>query len=127
VKNHKLSTLPVLFFKDICHKIDTFQDRAQVLTSEERRKLTKDLIARIPHEKVEIFSYPILWEEVDKKLANERILPWVKRKITEFLGEEDMDVTNYVVENVLAHVDPNKLLEELTEVFLLSNRKSVTF
>lgn len=50
-----------------------FQDRIQAMTPEERKKLIKDLIDRIPTSKDQLFAFPINWNYVDKNLVEQRV------------------------------------------------------
>lgn len=111
--------LKLAFKKDqkIFHKKSNFfQDRAKHMTPEERKKMIKDLIDKIPTGKDELFAYQIQWDHVDQKLVENRIQPWVNRKIRDYLGEDEPALANFIGEKIAAHVEPTKLLTDLALV-----------
>jgi RNA-binding protein 25 len=86
------------------------------MTPEERKKMIKDLIDRIPTGKEELFNYKVQWDFVDSKLVENRIQPWVNKKIRDYLGEDEPALANFIGEKIIAHVEPHKLLSDLSLV-----------
>lgn len=86
------------------------------MTPEERKKMIKELIDRIPTGKDELFAYKIEWDHVDAKLVENRIQPWVNKKIRDYLGEDEPALANFIGEKIAAHVEPTKLLSDLSLV-----------
>ncbi|KAJ3677500.1 hypothetical protein LUZ60_003224 [Juncus effusus] len=94
----------------------------------------KQLIDMIPKTKEELFSYPINWTVYDKHGLNERMRPWISKKITEFLGEEEETLVDYIVSCTRDHVEASKLLEllqaildEEAEMFVLKMWRMLIF
>uniref|UniRef100_A0A915BZI4 RNA-binding protein 25 n=3 Tax=Parascaris TaxID=6254 RepID=A0A915BZI4_PARUN len=94
----------------------TEEDRIQAMTPEERKQMIKDLIERIPTAKDELFAFPIHWNYVDKTLVDQRVKPWVSKKITDYIGEEEASLVDFVCEKVISKTDPQKILSDIAMV-----------
>ncbi|KHN76938.1 RNA-binding protein 25 [Toxocara canis] len=94
----------------------TEEDRIQAMTPEERKQMIKDLIERIPTAKDELFAFPIHWNYVDKTLVDLRVKPWVSKKITDYIGEEEASLVDFVCEKVISKTDPQKILSDIAMV-----------
>ncbi|VDM37034.1 unnamed protein product [Toxocara canis] len=92
------------------------KDRIQAMTPEERKQMIKDLIERIPTAKDELFAFPIHWNYVDKTLVDLRVKPWVSKKITDYIGEEEASLVDFVCEKVISKTDPQKILSDIAMV-----------
>ncbi|KAI3497703.1 hypothetical protein L1887_33194 [Cichorium endivia] len=76
----------------------------------------KQLIDTIPKTKDELFSYPINWGTYDKNGVHERMRPWISKKITEFLGEEETTLVDYIVSSTQEHVTADEMLDRLQSI-----------
>ncbi|XP_062159363.1 RNA-binding motif protein 25 isoform X3 [Alnus glutinosa] len=76
----------------------------------------KQLIDMIPKTKEELFSYEINWAVYDKHELHERMRPWISKKITEFLGEEETTLVDYIVSSTQEHVKASQMLELLQSI-----------
>ncbi|KAJ9563806.1 hypothetical protein OSB04_008966 [Centaurea solstitialis] len=76
----------------------------------------KQLIDTIPKTKDELFSYPINWATYDKNGLHERMRPWISKKITEFLGEEETSLVDYIVSSTQEHVTADEMLDRLQSI-----------
>ncbi|KAF2286633.1 hypothetical protein GH714_023049 [Hevea brasiliensis] len=76
----------------------------------------KQLIDMIPKTKDELFSYEINWAVYDKHELHERMRPWISKKITEFLGEEETTLVDYIVSGTREHVKASQVLEMLQSI-----------
>ncbi|XP_050375050.1 RNA-binding motif protein 25 isoform X2 [Argentina anserina] len=76
----------------------------------------KQLIDTIPKTKEELFSYEINWAIYDKHALHERMKPWISRKITEFLGEEEATLVDYIVSSTQEHVGAERMLQLLQSI-----------
>ncbi|XP_077237741.1 RNA-binding motif protein 25-like isoform X2 [Tasmannia lanceolata] len=76
----------------------------------------KQLIDMIPKTKEELFSYDINWAVYDKHELHERMRPWISKKITEFLGEEEATLVDYIVSSTKEHVRASQMLELLQSI-----------
>ncbi|XP_004238672.1 RNA-binding motif protein 25 isoform X1 [Solanum lycopersicum] len=76
----------------------------------------KQLIDMIPKTKDELFSYEINWATYDKNALHERMRPWISKKITDFLGEEEPTLVDYIVSSTQEHVKATEMLERLQSI-----------
>lgn len=102
---------------------DRIPDRehaADKLKTPENKKLldAKQLIDMIPKTKEELFAYDINWAIYDKHELHERMRPWISKKITEFLGEEEASASlvDYIVSSTKHHVQASQMLELLQSI-----------
>ncbi|XP_052311075.1 RNA-binding motif protein 25 isoform X4 [Populus trichocarpa] len=107
----------------------------KVKTPDKRKLLdVKQLIDMIPKTKEELFSYEINWAMYDKHELHERMRPWISKKITEFLGEEETTLVDYIVSSTQDHVKASQMLEMLqailddeAEIFVLKMWRMLIF
>ncbi|BBN09068.1 RNA-binding protein 25 [Marchantia polymorpha subsp. ruderalis] len=76
----------------------------------------KQLIDTIPKTKEELFAYPVDWLIYDRHDLHERMRPWISKKITEFLGEEETTLVDFIVSNTCKHVTAASMLELLESI-----------
>uniref|UniRef100_A0A7N0ZZ27 RNA-binding protein 25 n=1 Tax=Kalanchoe fedtschenkoi TaxID=63787 RepID=A0A7N0ZZ27_KALFE len=76
----------------------------------------KQLIDTIPKTKEELFSSKINWTVYDQHNLHERMRPWISKKITEFLGEEEATLVDYIVSSTQEHVKAAQMLELLQSI-----------
>nr|XP_043612566.1 RNA-binding protein 25 [Erigeron canadensis] len=89
----------------------------KVKTPDNKKLLdAKQLIDTIPKTKDELFSYRINWAVYDKNGLHERMRPWISKKITEFLGEEEMTLVDYIVSSTQEHVTANEMFDRLQSI-----------
>jgi len=86
------------------------------VTAEDKRKLIKTLIEKIPTGKEELFAYPLDWTMVDPTLMERRIKPWVNKKIVEYIGEEEPSLTDFICSKVMANSMPQTILNDVAMV-----------
>ncbi|XP_017222817.1 RNA-binding motif protein 25 isoform X1 [Daucus carota subsp. sativus] len=99
------------------HDKDQERQSDKVKTQENRKLLdAKQLIDTIPKTKDELFSYKINWAIYDKNQLHERMRPWISKKITEFLGEEETSLVNYIVSTTQEHVNASEVLDRLQTI-----------
>ncbi|KAJ6844068.1 RNA-binding protein 25 isoform X4 [Iris pallida] len=96
---------------------DRDKDREDKPKTENKKLLdAKQLIDMIPKTKEELFAYEINWAVYDKHELHERMGPWISKKITEFLGEEEATLVDYIVSSTKEHVQASKMLELLQSI-----------
>ncbi|KAJ7535852.1 hypothetical protein O6H91_12G048600 [Diphasiastrum complanatum] len=76
----------------------------------------KQLIDTIPKTKEELFAYPVDWSIYDKHDLHERMRPWISKKITDFLGEEETTLVDFIVKNTQNHLTAANMLELLEAI-----------
>lgn len=96
---------------------DREKDRVDKPKAENKKLLdAKQLIDMIPKTKEELFGYEINWDTYDQHELHDRMRPWISKKITEFLGEEEATLVDYIVGATKDHVDASKMLELLQAI-----------
>lgn len=88
------------------------------MTPEERKKLIKELIERIPTSKDELFSFNLSWEYVNDALIEKRLKPWINRKISDYIGDEEPSLVSFICEKIASRTEPKKILGDLAMVYL---------
>jgi hypothetical protein len=88
-----------------------------------RRKLDADSKAMlaaqppVPTTKEGLYSYPIVWKIVDTfDLVNERVKPWLEKRIADYFGQPEPDLLNYISTMVSEHRSANEIQSELEPV-----------
>ncbi|KAI3467514.1 hypothetical protein Pfo_024177 [Paulownia fortunei] len=94
------------------------RERSNKMKTPENQKLldAKQLIDTIPKTKDDLFSYEINWVIYDQNALHERMRPWISKKITDFLGEEEVTLVDYIVSSTQEHVDAGEMLERLQTI-----------
>ena len=62
-----------------------------------------------------VFSITLFHDIIQNGL-HERMRPWISKKITEFLGEEETTLVDYIVSSTQEHVTANEMLERLQSI-----------
>eukprot|EP01127_Copromyxa_protea_P012037 TRINITY_DN309_c1_g1_i1.p1 TRINITY_DN309_c1_g1~~TRINITY_DN309_c1_g1_i1.p1 ORF type:complete len:283 (+),score=109.24 TRINITY_DN309_c1_g1_i1:1069-1917(+) len=96
-------------------------DGKPFVTVKEQPKLSpealKALISNIPTDKSALYEYTIDWEIVDKhNMVETNMKPWITAKITEFLGEEEPTLVNYICKKLSEHAPPEETEKQLNLV-----------
>lgn len=107
--SRKRRKLPVLHDDD-----DSSSSR--LMTSEEKKKQIKELISEIPTDRDKLFSYTIEWDFVDKTLMEKRIRPWVNKKVTEFIGEQEEALVDFICTKLNSHSSAESILNEVVMI-----------
>ncbi|VDM56775.1 unnamed protein product [Angiostrongylus costaricensis] len=100
----------------------TQEERMETLTTDEKKRMVRDLINNIPTTKDELFAHVIDWRYVDRSLIEQRVRPWVAKKIMEFLGMVDTNSSHVKCiktspDRILG--DIAMILDEDAEVFVV--------
>ncbi|XP_065023514.1 RNA-binding motif protein 25-like isoform X2 [Musa acuminata AAA Group] len=97
--------------------VDREKGREDKQKTENKKLLdAKQLIDMIPKTKEELFVYEINWDVYDKHELHERMRPWISKKITEFLGEEEATLVDYIVSCIKDHIQASTMLEMLQSI-----------
>ncbi|VDP05172.1 unnamed protein product [Soboliphyme baturini] len=83
------------------------------LTAEEKKKMIKSLIEKIPTSKDELFKYTIDWTY---NLIEKRLKPWVVKKIVEYIGEEEPSLVDFICQKVDEKASPQSILDDVSMV-----------
>lgn len=91
-------------------RINSRSEAAAITSSED----VKSLIEQIPVETDALFAFPIDWRAVAQHaVVARKMAPWVKKKIVEYLGEEDATMVAFVLEKLAQQAPPREILAEL--------------
>ena len=112
----KKKRLPPSSHHSSSKKLHAAGDGAGGGNSEDKRRHIKSLIEKIPTDKAALFEYKVDWDMVDAQLMEKRIRPWVNKKITEYIGEPEPTLTEFICSKVLAGSSPNSVLEDVQMV-----------
>ncbi|KAK4942943.1 hypothetical protein LTR10_017327 [Elasticomyces elasticus] len=83
------------------------------MTDEERAQAAKQLAADIPNDKDGLWNWDVKWEFVDEGVIEERLKPFVEKKIVEYLGVQEQMLVDYVVNALQSRGKPQDLVGEL--------------
>ena len=112
----KKKRLPPSSHHSSSKKVHAPGDGAGGGNSEDKRRHIKSLIEKIPTDKAALFEYKVDWDMVDAQLMEKRIRPWVNKKITEYIGEPEPTLTEFICSKVLAGSSPDSVLEDVQMV-----------
>jgi len=72
------------------------------------------LIQQVPTDKAKAFAFEIDWDSVHEyNIIEKKLRPWVKKKVTEYLGAEEQGMIEFIMRKVTAHTSPDAILAEL--------------
>jgi RNA-binding protein 25 len=74
----------------------TVQDRMESMTAEEKKQMIKELIEAVPREKEILFEYEVAWAHMDDELVEQRIKPWIEKRIREYLEDDEPSLVRFV-------------------------------
>lgn len=89
---------------------------SKLLSSDDKRKQIKAVIDSIPTTKEELFKYEIEWDYVDSQLMEKRIRPWINKKITEYIGEEEKALLDFICGKLHARCNAQSILDDVAMV-----------
>ncbi|EDV20295.1 uncharacterized protein TRIADDRAFT_61221 [Trichoplax adhaerens] len=87
-----------------------------VMTPDEKKRRIKAIMESIPSDKEKLFDYPLNWSLVDESLIEKRMRTWVIKKITEYIGEEEPTLVDFICEKVKEHNSPVSIVKDLEMV-----------
>lgn len=72
------------------------------------------LISQVPTDKAKAFAFEIDWDVVHQSgIIEKKLRPWVRKKVTEFLGAEEQGMIEFIMRKVNSHTAPATILAEL--------------
>ncbi|KIW47846.1 uncharacterized protein PV06_00504 [Exophiala oligosperma] len=83
------------------------------MTEEERAQAARQLAADIPNDKEGLWNWDVKWDFVDESVIDERLKPFVEKKIVEYLGVQEQMLVDYVVNALQSRGKPQDLVGEL--------------
>ena len=103
---NKRTLIPIQFDKN-----DT-----AAMTEDERKEAAKQLAAEIPTDKEGLWKWDVKWEFVDEGVIDERLKPFVEKKIVEYLGVQEGMLVEVVVSGLRARKAAREIARELEGV-----------
>lgn len=86
------------------------------MTAEERKQMVKELIDAIPTKKEELFDYSVAWVHLDDEVVEQKVKPWVEKKIRDYIGDDEPSLVSFICERVTSHTEPSRLLSDLAVI-----------
>lgn len=83
------------------------------------------IIDSIPTSADELFKMQIKWHRLTPEIIESSIYPWLVKKISEYLGEPEKVLLEFICEKLRMQVDPKELIRSLAEV--LDESEAVAF
>lgn len=84
-------------------------------------ELIKKLVRKVPKKKKDIFAYKIDWDLIEKnKIIEKKIAPWVKKKWTDMIGNEEEGETlvmNVILEKLVDRSSAQEIYEIMEKIF----------
>eukprot|EP01104_Vermistella_antarctica_P002363 TRINITY_DN1261_c2_g1_i1.p1 TRINITY_DN1261_c2_g1~~TRINITY_DN1261_c2_g1_i1.p1 ORF type:complete len:609 (-),score=208.52 TRINITY_DN1261_c2_g1_i1:137-1963(-) len=91
--------------------------RRKLIYLEPASRDPKTVIESIPTDKQGVFEYDIVWSRIaEHRIVQEKMKPWVEKKIVEFLGEAETTLIDFIVEKLQLRGTPDDILENLSFV-----------
>lgn len=79
-----------------------------------REEINKKIMDMVPSDKDELFGFQVDWSVVSRyKVIEEKIQPWVVKKVVDFLGEEEPTLISFIVGEFKARPTPEDLVKKL--------------
>ncbi|TPX64546.1 hypothetical protein SpCBS45565_g05789 [Spizellomyces sp. 'palustris'] len=85
----------------------------RIMTKEERVQAIQDLIGIIPTEREGLWTWSIKWDFLDETIMNSKLRPWIKKKVIEYIGEEEKDLIEFVTELLVKRTSADNMLAEM--------------
>ncbi|CAF3980399.1 unnamed protein product [Rotaria magnacalcarata] len=103
-------------------------------SQEEKRQAVRKLIESIPTKKEDLFTFPLDWSLLDINLMEKRIKPWVTKKIVEYIGEEELTLTEFICSSIMSKksaetilCDIRVVLDDEAEVFVVKMWRLIVY
>jgi len=89
----------------------TKEESPQVLDAKAK---AQQVIDKIPTDKTDLFKFEIDWQVVDENnIVEDKMKGWVKKKIFDYLGEEEEQLIEFICKKLKDHTPPDSLLDLL--------------
>ncbi|KAA8911604.1 hypothetical protein TRICI_003762 [Trichomonascus ciferrii] len=92
---------------------DDFEENKAENTPSDRMKSRMALADEIPNDKEPLFAWKVKWDLLDSKILQNKIKPLVVSNIIEYLGVQEEELIDFVMQHVKAHKPPVNLVSEL--------------
>jgi hypothetical protein len=89
---------------------------AKSMSEEDIQKAVRSLAQEIPTEKEGLWAWDVKWDYLEESIIQDKLRPFVEKKIMEYLGVQEESLVSVVVEHLRKHEKPGNLVDELAEV-----------
>ncbi|KAJ3201175.1 hypothetical protein HDU82_008306 [Entophlyctis luteolus] len=91
----------------------------RIMTMDERRRAIEELVAALPTGLDEICAWDVKWDflEGGGEVVHNKIKAFVAKKVVETLGEDNPDITDFVMTSISRRKGAKYILDELAGVF----------
>ncbi|KAF9573279.1 hypothetical protein EC968_008818 [Mortierella alpina] len=89
---------------------------ANGVDKEKKAEEIKALLQSIPADAQGLWSWPIQWKYVSEdhgRILKDKIRPFAAKKVFELLGDQEDELTNFVMEHIQQRKPPQELVDEL--------------
>lgn len=93
-------------------------------SQEEKRKLHKQIIDKIPIDKEDLFNHPLDRTEIDGTIKK-KVQSWINKKIIEYIGEPEPTLVDFISSKLLAGSKPQSILDDVKMVKYISNCENI--
>eukprot|EP00347_Sterkiella_histriomuscorum_P022680 403337558 len=102
-------------------KYDGKQKLKEYMEDEEKRKIlekTKELYAKLPKSKEDIFKSPLNWNSLLRYDVIEKVgRPWIGKKVKEYMGVEDQSIVSLIIKILNQKLDHQQLQAKMKDIF----------
>ena len=102
-----------------CSSLFIAGEHALATDKQAQAQTAKSIIDQIPTDQAELFAFTVNWGTA-ARLLDEKMLPWVKKKIIEYLGEEEPTLTQYLVKMLKERKAPAEIIKEVSSLSALA-------
>jgi RNA-binding protein 25 len=88
-------------------------------SQDEKRKLHKQIIDKIPIDKEDLFNHPLDLQEIDGTIKK-KLQSWINKKMIEYIGEPEQSLVEFICSKLLAGSSPQSILDDIRMVILYS-------
>lgn len=89
-------------------------------SQEEKRKMHKQIIDKIPIDKEDLFNHPLDRSEIDGSIKK-KVQSWINKKIIEYIGEPEPTLVDFICSKLLAGSKPQSILDDVKMVRLVAH------
>jgi RNA-binding protein 25 len=77
------------------------------------KPLPRFLESEIPSDNEKLFEWPVKWEHLDGSILGDILRPFVTSNVVEYLGVQEDDLIDFIMQHIASHKPPQSLVKEL--------------
>ncbi|KAG5440403.1 hypothetical protein PCK2_000536 [Pneumocystis canis] len=90
-----------------------YDDTETAEDEEARIRRIKDIVAFVPSEKEGLWSWPIKWDRLTDSVIEDKIQPFITKKIVEYVGVQEDDLIKFILDHLRKKGSAQELVKEL--------------